>query len=660
MGLPPMTRTEPVWTAARAEPVPALTVVVSRGRDLLEQRRPGLAAFAALVAIDPVLTGALSRIVRCPLYGIEARDLSLERSIELVGRSALVRILDALPVAEDDVHGAIDAACRRWMHGIAVAAAARWIANQGHFEAPEEAYLAGLVHSAGCLGAPAGEDPRTGALRTEAVVRTWRLSARIAAVARWHHALAEGVSVEALVAGGNDLDPPTRRLLDVIARASRLASALDYGAVDGTLDSDNDDPYATPVREAIELEIAHAADVLGMPAAPPLEFASLLIGREIRARYDDDAAEATFVVSQARTAARVAALHREVIDTRGMTAIGDMLDRGLREIHEKLEFDRLILLEHDPSKLSSLRSRLVLDPTHIEFERGLGGVEIPADRGGALLRALDTELPSHGEDATLDRRTLDFLGVGSFAAAPLRAGPANLGVVVADQFLTGRPVSEGDAAVLAMLCSALGLAMENAALEEATKKLRGLAEKDELTGINNRRNILEVLQREIDRARRYGKPLSLAMVDVDHFKSWNDLYGHQTGDMVLASVAQLISSCSREIDSYGRYGGEEFLIVLPETPVDHAILYAERLRTTIEAHGESLVPRFPGTSLSVSVGLSALSPRGDDADKLIHRADSALYAAKNHGRNRVCVEVPNSEAPKPPAPPHSRGVLDEL
>src|SRR6185369_15808570 len=102
-----------------------------------------------------------------------------------------------------------------------------------------------------------------------------------------------------------------------------------------------------------------------------------------------------------------------------------------------------------------------------------------------------------------------------------RAGGTSLGVVVADQCFSGRRVSDSDAAILEILCSTLGLTLENAALDSASKLLRSLSEKDELTGINNRRNILAVLQREIDRARRYGKPLSLAMVDVDHFKSWN-------------------------------------------------------------------------------------------------------------------------------------------
>jgi len=210
-----------------------------------------------------------------------------------------------------------------------------------------------------------------------------------------------------------------------------------------------------------------------------------------------------------------------------------------------------------------------------------------------------------------------------------------------------------------MAMTTLGLVLENVALQSEGRTLRALAEKDELTGISNRRNILDLLRREVDRARRYGKPLALAMVDVDHFKSWNDLHGHAVGDMVLQSVAQIITSASREIDAYGRYGGEEFLIVLPETSAEHAIVYAERLRTMIEAHGSELGALYSASSLSVSVGVTQLLARGDDPYQMIQRADAALYAAKKHGRNRVCVEF-SPQLEKAVAPPPSRGVLDEL
>ena len=151
--------------------------------------------------------------------------------------------------------------------------------------------------------------------------------------------------------------------------------------------------------------------------------------------------------------------------------------------------------------------------------------------------------------------------------------------------------------------------------------------------------ILMLLRREVDRARRYGKPLAIAMIDVDYFKSWNDTYGHQVGDMVLQSVAQVISSCSREIDVLGRYGGDEFLVILPETTSDGCTIYAERLRALIVEHGEQLAKTYPDGKLSVSIGIAGLRSHGDDVEAMIRRADRPLMAAKVAGRNRVLSSI---------------------
>jgi diguanylate cyclase (GGDEF)-like protein len=439
----------------------------------------------------------------------------------------------------------------------------------------------------------------------------------------------------------------------VVARGATLANGLGYGRGAEPPVGAPDDADACAVREAIELELAHAADLLGLAATRPDGFVAALAQAETLARreFDDEPRASAPVV----TLSRVAALHHDLVDVRGMTAIHDMLARGLREIHARLRFDRIALFESDPASPGALHARMVLDPTDVDPSRRPGAVEIPVTPGGAVARAIESETACLGDDGALDREALDCLGVSSFAVVPLRGGAANLGVVTADHFLSDDPVADEDVDVLAMLCASLGLAVENAALDAAAKMLRALAEKDDLTGINNRRSVFDVFRREIDRARRYGKPLSLIMIDVDHFKSWNDLHGHQVGDQVLQSVAQIISSVSRDIDVFGRYGGEEFVVVLPETPVDHAVVYAERLRATIEAHGETLKARYPESSLSVSIGVAAMNLRGDDADRMIQRADAALYAAKRHGRNRVCVDMASVE-PARASPPSEGGM----
>lgn len=171
-------------------------------------------------------------------------------------------------------------------------------------------------------------------------------------------------------------------------------------------------------------------------------------------------------------------------------------------------------------------------------------------------------------------------------------------------------------------------------LEEAHAKIQAMAETDELTGLPNRRSLIRRLDEEIKRAERYGLPLSVLMMDLDHFKEVNDTHGHQAGDLVLQETARLISGVIRETDFFGRYGGEEFLGVLAQTDLEGSRRMGERLRVAMENHTFDL---GDGVRLSKTISVGAATWRhGDDTDdQLIARADTALYEAKEAGRNRV-------------------------
>ena len=170
------------------------------------------------------------------------------------------------------------------------------------------------------------------------------------------------------------------------------------------------------------------------------------------------------------------------------------------------------------------------------------------------------------------------------------------------------------------------------ALKEANKRIEELAELDDLTGSLNRRCIMRSLDDEIARAHRTSAPCSIALLDLDWFKRINDTYGHPTGDEVLKTFAITVFANIRGVDRFGRYGGEEFLLVLPDTPQDIAVRLIERLRAIVAGLDWSAFS--PGMRVTVSAGVATLKA-SETADTILARADGALYKAKAQGRNRT-------------------------
>lgn len=171
---------------------------------------------------------------------------------------------------------------------------------------------------------------------------------------------------------------------------------------------------------------------------------------------------------------------------------------------------------------------------------------------------------------------------------------------------------------------------------------------DELTGLLTKRSLYRALETELVRAQRYRHPVSLLMMDLDHFKGVNDTYGHLVGSQCLSDVGLLIRESTRETDVSGRYGGEEFITFLPESDTAAALIVAERIRETMEKrhfrYGD-LVYR-----VRISIGIATWPAAGSDVESLVRAADSALYRAKNEGRNRCIVheiDLPLAGTPQP-------------
>ncbi|MFH1349582.1 MAG: diguanylate cyclase [Pseudomonadota bacterium] len=158
---------------------------------------------------------------------------------------------------------------------------------------------------------------------------------------------------------------------------------------------------------------------------------------------------------------------------------------------------------------------------------------------------------------------------------------------------------------------------------------------DELTGLYNRRFFNQVIRREMEHAKRFNQPFSLLMLDVDNFKGYNDMYGHQAGDRVLAEIAEILKLTARAIDHVVRYGGEEFSLILPRADKRQALLAAERHRQAVEVHPFSGQEKLPLGNLTVTIGVATFPTDAEEGLDLIQLADEALYKGKEAGRNRV-------------------------
>ena len=225
--------------------------------------------------------------------------------------------------------------------------------------------------------------------------------------------------------------------------------------------------------------------------------------------------------------------------------------------------------------------------------------------------------------------------VEAVAAIPLWNEGKILGILYVNDFQT-RSFSEKEISLLSLISTIAATAIGKAKVLEMT---RLMAITDELTGLFNHRHLLQQLSSELSRTQRYGRALTVAMLDIDHFKLYNDTHGHLMGNEVLRNLGDIIRRNIRETDIPARYGGEEFSIIMPETSRTKGKLIAERLRKAIAGHPFKNAKQQPGGAMSVSIGLASYPENAATPHDLIEAADRALYRAKSTGRNRVCVST---------------------
>ncbi|HAH05058.1 MAG TPA: hypothetical protein DCM05_00810 [Elusimicrobia bacterium] len=307
-----------------------------------------------------------------------------------------------------------------------------------------------------------------------------------------------------------------------------------------------------------------------------------------------------------------------------------LLELILAKALEALDAERgsLMLLDEAGEHLQvKVVSGIKMDETRsVRIPKGEGIAGQVAQTGEPLIvneGSQDPRFKSFARNEESERKVRTLLCV------PLKMGESVLGCINAVNKKSGEPFSEDDMKLLAVLASQAAVTLNKARLYEESIT-------DGLTTLFIHRYFQIRLDDEVARARRYSAKLSLIMFDIDHFKAFNDQYGHPQGDLVLKHTAQLVKESLREnLDVACRYGGEEFAIIMPETGHDGAFSVAERLRRKIEAFD------FPGQAspvkVTISLGVAQYPDDGVDKAVLIRRADTALYHSKEHGRNRTSI-----------------------
>ncbi len=251
-----------------------------------------------------------------------------------------------------------------------------------------------------------------------------------------------------------------------------------------------------------------------------------------------------------------------------------------------------------------------------------------------------------------DLRCAHLLGEGPSICIPLIANGEAVGILAIQNDDIVSPTfdldSDSDAFtrrrhLAATVAEHIGVAIANLNLRES---LRLQAVRDPLTGLYNRRYMQEFLDRELHSARRKRRPLAVMMIDLDHFKRYNDNFGHSTGDQALAAVGDTLLRCLRAEDVACRYGGEEFALILPECSLQQATVRAEEIRKRLRELRSQPGQQSPNV-ITVSIGVAAFDETTDHVELLLKFADEALYQAKHEGRNRVVVARPAVLLPEP-------------
>ena len=638
-----------------AKEIPSFPPVMAKLLELAEDRNASMEDLSRIVKTDPGISAKVLGLVNSALYGLRQNIKDISEAVVYLGFDEVKRLALGVTVFEKIIKSGKQKQFDRiffWRHCLCVAALSMAVAEQTQVADPGEAYISGLLHDLGkiffdlqgCVdygGFISTQAKSTGPMITEErqimgmghddvgayYGSLWNLPESLVLTLQYHHRRYDHLG----------LSKEDARLISVVSLADFLSWSQGMGSValarlpvlqpeiEKNIDLAEID--FNPIISRMDREMQSTSRFYNFVFPSAGQYRENLLKANLglcrintRCYYHEDPRPPG--VSQIKES--LTAPHRSLEP-------GRIIMATLKAIHADFRFDRLYVMR----MIKSVRSLKVIEFLDTADSRmNPESIEIKLDKtSGGFVYGLRNHKPVIITGRTLGEKTiLEQFGIKEMVIVPFYSHNKAIGILGMDNGASENSIPAEVLSPLALVAHELGMAMENAGIY---KEAKAVSLKDGLTGLLNRSAIDELLAKSFRKAVEGKHDLAVVMIDVDFFKKFNDQYGHPSGDNILKLIAGTLKKLSRPFDHVGRYGGEEFIVILNRTDLPQALIYAERIRKEIENLGRLLANRFPGLSLTVSAGVSGYQKTVKNRDALISQADKALYKAKETGRNRV-------------------------
>lgn len=578
---------------------------------LVGQIRDQASSLRRILELDPPTVLRLLRMAHAPVNAVSVPIDSLEQLISTFGRIVVRRALEVEVIDATDT----DYVRQLWLHSVATGQAARSIAGESGELDPEIAYLRGLLFQASDWCALLEQQP------TDPTPAEWLDGVTHVAECGPDHECGAACRTEANAVG-------------LLERARRLAELAGFCHPEGGDPDQERQRLGSATREDLvaahqlrtkvwdslaEFNLQAATRAPAITPAEPTDEELRLFGWT---RQKSSLADVVTSLQSCSSAYR----YRSVITV--MTAA------ALRY----LDYERAFLAVWSPElKCCWIRAKSDMSPRPlvplriVPSEDELSALEASLHAAAPRRIARNGSVARHADGSP---GLLVALGVDEVVCVPVNPGFATPSILLLDRTLTRRPLIEGDdLKAVTALAGTASMVTENLHLKKLGQRATRFALTDPLTRLFNRAVGISTLEREISRSRRTEGPLTVLMLDMDEFKLINDQFGHLRGDQALRCTAAVLTKTLRKQDTVCRYGGEEFMVVLPDTTLEQASVTATRIFTAVEDAGIGV-----GLPLTVSIGLTQVDFENDSVESVLARADRALYASKSRGRNRFSVD----------------------